>query len=411
MKEYIYIIKILLNKRYYNKYYRYINLSYIKKNISLELYKIYYSLKVLHESSTTEIFSTDDLILQHLTLYPPSLDDVSATLFQKVADSAPDEGAVTNYLNSLMSYEIAASVMDASQAVLEGRGDLSKVRELLSRDEEIDVVSQHTLGLSILNEENIDYGKGITWPIVSLNRSIGPLRSGNFGIVFARPETGKTTFIAQCLGCWATQCERPLLLFNNEQPNKEVELRIVQSFFGITTKQLLANAKYYFEKFIEATGNRITVVDAVSFSTREIEKWLVEVNPEVIVFDQLDKVHGFKSDEQRKDLEYKAIYQWARELSKRFGPTIGICQAGATGEGKRYLDMDDMDGSKTAKQGEADWILGIGCERGSSRDIVRGLSICKNKLPGDEHTLPALRHGKFDVLIDPEKGQYCDTEI
>jgi hypothetical protein len=36
------------------------------------------------------------------------------------------------------------------------------------------------------------------------------------------------------------------------------------------------------------------------------------------------------------------------------------------------------------------------------------MNISKNKLMGDAKTDPKLRHGKFEVLIDPERARYKD---
>ena len=104
----------------------------------------------------------------------------------------------------------------------------------------------------------------------------------------------------------------------------------------------------------------------------------------------------------------KELYQWAREIAKKYGPVIGVSQASASGEGKMYLDMGDIDGSKTGKPGEADWILGIGATHQEGFEYVRHLHLSKNKLSGDEDTDPNLRHGKQDVLIDPQIARYRD---
>ncbi len=87
---------------------------------------------------------------------------------------------------------------------------------------------------------------------------------------------------------------------------------------------------------------------------------------------------------------------------------IGVCQAGGTGENKRYLEMNDIDSSMTAKQGEADWILGIGKVNDAGYERMRYFSICKNKLPGGDETEPALRHGKMEMLINEETARYED---
>ena len=70
--------------------------------------------------------------------------------------------------------------------------------------------------------------------------------------------------------------------------------------------------------------------------------------------------------------------------------------------------MDDVNESKTAKQGEADWILGIGKSHQEGMEGVRHLHLSKNKLLGDIGTKPELRHGKCDVIIKPELARYMD---
>jgi hypothetical protein len=71
--------------------------------------------------------------------------------------------------------------------------------------------------------------------------------------------------------------------------------------------------------------------------------------------------------------------------------------------------MDDVDSSKTAKQGEADWILGIGKESDNTSN-ARYFNISKNKLIGDKDTLPDLRHGNQAVLIQPDVARYKDIK-
>jgi hypothetical protein len=75
----------------------------------------------------------------------------------------------------------------------------------------------------------------------------------------------------------------------------------------------------------------------------------------------------------------------------------------------KYLNMGNVANAKTAKQAEADWILGIGLSY-EDHPHVRGLSVCKNKLLGGEESVAKMRHAKFDVLIEPEIGRYIDME-
>jgi replicative DNA helicase len=235
---------------------------------------------------------------------------------------------------------------------------------------------------------------------------LGPLRIGDFGFLFARPESGKTTILASEVSFMANQTVRPIIWFNNEQPGEVVKSRIYQAYFGITAHELFSKRELYQSRYLEELSGRIKVYDSGSIHRRDVERVCTQFNPSLIVFDQIDKLKGFDND--RYDLEMKEIYQWARELSKKFGPVIGVCQAGGTAEGKKWLTMDDVDSSKTSKQGEADWILGIGKSNQEGMESVRHLHLCKNKLIGGELTIPELRHGKTEVLIKPEIARFED---
>jgi hypothetical protein len=70
--------------------------------------------------------------------------------------------------------------------------------------------------------------------------------------------------------------------------------------------------------------------------------------------------------------------------------------------------MNNVANAKTSKQAEADWILGIGKLNDPGWDSVRFLHLSKNKLLGDEDTIPEQRHGRREVLIDPTIARYKD---
>jgi replicative DNA helicase len=234
---------------------------------------------------------------------------------------------------------------------------------------------------------------------------LGSLRKGDFGFVFARPETGKTTFLASEVSFMAMQAVGPIVHFNNEEQGNKVMLRYYQAALGLDWHQLRADLKGNREKFHEITKSNIRLYDHPSIHRRDVERVCEELNPSLIIFDQLDKIRGFDAD--RQDLVFGKIYQWARELAKTYGPVLAVSQASATGEGKRWLTMDDVDGSKTAKAAEADFIVGIGKTHAEEDEYTRYLHAIKNKLQGDEDSIPDLRHGRISVTIKPEIARYC----
>lgn len=252
---------------------------------------------------------------------------------------------------------------------------------------------------------------GLRWRLKTLNKMLGSLRLGDFGFVFARPETGKTTFLASEVTFMSEQIPEGscVLWINNEEQSEKVIIRCIQSVTEAELPQLYSNIAGYNSLYHQRTRGRIKIIRGLSIiHKRQVESWCKKYNPALIIFDQLDKIVGFDSD--REDLKLGAIYQWARELAKQYAPVIAICQADASGEGVKWLTMANVANAKTAKQAEADWILGIGKVNDPGFDAVRFLHLSKNKLMGDEDTDPKLRHGNREVLIDPIVARYKDIE-
>lgn len=216
--------------------------------------------------------------------------------------------------------------------------------------------------------------------------------------------TGKTTFLASEVTYMAEQAQTPVVWFNNEEQGNKVMVRCYQATLGLNLTELFSDIDKNTENYYNKIRGRLKIYDAGTIHRKQVEDVCKQLNPSLIIFDQIDKIKGWKED--RHDLVMKDIYQWARELAKTYGPVIGVCQAGGSGEGKKFLTMDDVDSSKTAKQGEADWILGIGKSHNDGEEFVRYLHLSKNKLSGDEDTIPDLRHGKESVIIRPDIARY-----
>lgn len=311
---------------------------------------------------------------------------------------------------SLSKRERLTALAVAAYEAAEGRGDADTVRKLAENFSNVKQESQSETKFVTDDLEEI-YAKtvkeqGLRWRLKSLNQSLGSLRQGDFGFVFARPETGKTTFLASECTHMASQATGPVLWFNNEEQGEKVMLRCYQAALGAPLEQLFSSIGGAKEEFQRITGGRLKIVDQAVLNRREVEDIVGSCKPSLVVFDQIDKLGGFKAD--RDDLVLGAIYQWARELAKQYCPVIGVCQADGTAEGVKWLTMAHVANAKTSKQAEADWILGIGRSNDAGYEMVRHFNISKNKLVGDEDTVPDRRHDKWDVLIEPGVARYKD---
>jgi replicative DNA helicase len=250
-----------------------------------------------------------------------------------------------------------------------------------------------------------------------LNRSLGPLRTGNFIIVAARVEVGKTTFLASEVSYLAQQLpkDRPVIWVNNEEESSVVFFRIVQAALGITSKEIIGDTTGCMVRYkdrMHGDENKIRVLKDTN-TKKNLETLFKEVNPGLIVFDQLDKVDGFRRSEDREDVILGRIYKWARELARTYGPVIAASQLSASAVEMKdppFIGMDALRGSKTDKPGEADAVVTIGKfkdPKTPEEELVRTINVPKNKLPGGgSKSVETERHGQYLVTIDPMRARF-----
>lgn len=375
-----------------------------------EVLRLFNTLNILHEKDHEGVRSVADLGTVFLTAYPNAKPELLDSLLTQVEEAEGSEVLVGEYLASIEQRVGASKAAFALLDIAEGKASVENLegilRPLLERQVAIKEDVDKFVTDDIEELYNATVGKGgLRWRLKSLNRSLGPLRKGDFGFIFARPETGKTTFLASEVTFMATQTEQPILWINNEEQGEKVLLRCYEASLGSPLETILASRKRAREAFYDRTGRRIRLLDDFGVSRGDIERLCRILQPALIVVDQLDKVKGFDGD--REDLRMGSIYQWAREISKQYAPVIGVSQSDGSGEGVKYLNMGNVANAKTSKQAEADWILGIGVDF-NDHPQLRGFSICKNKLIGGEESVAKMRHGKFDVLIEPEIARYKD---
>jgi len=399
------LLNILVNLQVYNKYRQYIELKDDK-----ELSTLYSFLDKLVDSFQR------DLTFEEYSLYVLSNIQKDVEIYKailaEIAKVDVQEDMATELLEQFRNRNLAHTIALIAIDVTEGRKEFLELSQAISNSTDIPIVhgeqSFVTDDLEELYTEHVQK-HGLRWRLHSLNRILGSLRKGDFGFIFARPETGKTTFLASEMTYFASQLgeeEGPILWFNNEEDGKKVQLRVFQATLGVTLEDLFSNKVKSNEEYHRITKGKLKLIDNASISKTMVEKYCRDNNPSAVIFDQLDKIKGFIGD--REDLRLGSIYQWAREIAKTYCPVIAVSQADGSGEGKKWLTMENVSNAKTAKQAEADWILGIGATHQEGFEFIRHLHASKNKLTGDLDSEPAMRHGKIDVIIEPEIARYSD---
>ena len=392
------LIKELLNIENYNKYRDFIKIKEDDKELN-KLYDVLDSLIKEYDRS----LSFEEYKLTTITKYPELSHEIEQIEQSSIGKDILED-QIKNLVNRSLAYDLALEAI----AVSEGNKNFDVIIDFYNKFENKPAIKETefvTDNLEELYNETV-LSPGLRWRLKSLNKMLGSLRKGDFGFIFARPETGKTTFLASEITYFAEQTNSPILWFNNEEQGNKVKLRSFQASLGKTLTELFIDRSKSSKEYNKLTKGNLKIYDSASINKRQIEHICRELQPACIVIDQIDKIKGFNGD--RKDLVLTAIYEWARELAKTYCPVIGICQADVSGEGKKWLTMENVAESKTGKQGEADFILGIGKTHDLNLEFLRYLHLSKNKLSGDADTDPTMRHGRVEVFIRPEIARYED---
>lgn len=407
------IVKLFLNYPLWQKYGDLLQVNDFPKELQ-PLVRLLYARHDLNEEGLS--YSVADLANMFFASNPSNREYMEGVFNQIEKDDSKPETTlelIEGIRVRTALQELSMKAYDASQ----GKGNVEDVvaffDKLKKSETEVkeDEFSFVTTDLGELLDGAVSK-VGLRWRLNLLNRSLGSLRKGDFGFLFARPETGKTTLLASEVTFMASQAVEqalgPVAWFNNEEQGSKVMLRCIQAFFGVELIELMRNRKEYERRFKDILGDKFLLLDQAQISQKMVEKVCERYKPSLIVFDQIDKIQTPAND--REDLRLGSIYQWARELAKHYAPVIGVSQADGSGEGQKWLTMANVANAKTSKQAEADWILGVGKVNDAGYDAIRYLHASKNKLMGDEDSDPTLRHMRKECIIDAHLARYRDID-
>lgn len=367
----------------------------------------------------------------------PNMKDEGFALYSAIIDKAMEDVSL-ELEAGLMERLVAADTATRITSLLEkwNNGDeIDLYRELRNNVERFEQqVDRKVKNPQVLDpiedllkaEEN---DTGLHWRLPCLNRHIKPIRGGDFIIVAARPDKGKTTFCASELTHMAAQIDtvypgenRSILWFNNEGPGNKIVMRNFQAALGATTEELVALSNTpssdprwktkVREDYAAALGGRpgvLRVFDIHDMWNHEVEDIMKTHNPGVVLFDMVDNIKfggETNNNGQRTDQLLEAMYQWARLMGvKHDCGVIATSQISADGDGVSYPTLPQLKDSKTGKQGAADVIITIGALNDPVLENSRYIGCTKNK---------KVRTGKKgspqqEVFFDSQRGRYKES--
>ena len=337
----------------------------------------------------------------------PALPDSSRKRVQEMVEQlvAPKESDElhTDIVNNLWLRDKARQIGEKALDIFTGDsdefGELKKLIESVD-DGRIGDKTTYTVVDKDLNELLTEVAGDNDFPFTFnlINENIKGLDRGNLGILFARPEVGKTTFCCFLASSYIRQGFH-VVYWANEEPAARIKLRIIQSYFGLTKEEMVAQRFELLEVYKKEIEPYLTIMDSVGTSIEEVDEYAKLNKPDIMFCDQLDKFR-IKGEYNRGDERLKETYVSAREIAKRNTCLVwAVSQASYDAHDRQFIDYAMLDNSKTGKAGEADIIIGIG-KTGSSEvdNVVRHICISKNKING--------WHGMINAQIHIARGVY-----
>lgn len=267
----------------------------------------------------------------------------------------------------------------------------------------------------LLNEISEDKGIKLNH-IALLRENITGLQGGALIAIAARPDKGKTSFIAALVTAVAAQCveffgvDRPILWLNNEGSGKRIIPRLYQAALqkDLTEIIQLSNSGELGAAYCKAIGapqNYIRVKDMHGASLAQVEQVIEAMNPCMVVHDMAAnyRTSGVQGGNKTDALEL--TWQSLRELAVQHDHiAAATIQISAEGGNMLYPPYSALKDSKTGVQGAADIVLMLGSLDNPDAQNLRGLSTPKNKfsMPGKQSYVQG------EVWFDASKCAYSD---
>lgn len=314
-------------------------------------------------------------------------------------------------LNDLVERSCAIKTMAASSAIVSNQKTggwaeateeaLQEYHELVAQANRPDQLQDCDMSF----EEAMTFratDSGIAWPLSILTKCIGGVEP-SLGLVIARPDTGKTSFILNCLAYFAAQLrgtKEQMLYCGNEEGIIGLKARMGVSLLGVTTEWAEQNPRDFGKQVEQRNGGCVRFHGGVK-NTRDVETLVKRYNPVVTILDQLPKFF-IPGNKVEGPAGVAQVYGWFRDKAKEHNTMmLGVAQAGATGHNKQWLTDMDINASKTDVPGELDFGIGIGMLHEQGMELQRFINIFKNKQKYG-------RKGRDDVLFYAEKCRYKD---
>jgi len=409
------ILRLLKSREMYDRLHRAVPMDAIESNTAqvLKDFGAYFKANPEAKEINADTFRTF-FALQHPRMKPEHTAIFAAIIKEAQKSAAP--GTEAGILERLVSLTTAAKLQSLVEQFNEGEADLTASLRIINDRHESWMMRQKVHPKvrdrieDILEAEQND--TGFHWRLNCLNACMRPLWEGDFIIVAARVDSGKSSFFASELSFMAPQVDqlypgqdRTIIVLNNEGPGKKLKHRYYNASMGMTTDELVELSKKggIYEEFLKTQGGRevFYVFNVHDYTMSQLEDIVKDLNPAIVVVDMLDNVQmdqAAANGGTRTDQLLEAMYQRARIWAVKYNcAVIATSQLSGEADGDMFPKLSHLANSKTGKAGAADAVVMLGRSSNADLQNARWISTPKNKKRRDGGPQDPRKEAFFDA--------------
>ncbi len=286
--------------------------------------------------------------------------------------------------------------------------DVTVLRDILTKYEEKEQLiflenDKEAITADNVDLEVLDKNQGIPFFLPSLQRELGGIIQGQFIIVSADSNTGKSAFvISQAVHAFQHGLSGPILYFNSEGTPGDIYARFWSNLYRDSiiegTEEIVRQRNDIRDMFKQTYDiNKLVVFQTYGKSIAYVRAKLKKYKPSLVIIDMLDTLADVEDP-----ITLKKLYDNIRGLSLEYCAIIGTTQSGNTeyfekdtGKfvTKRFLTDKDVLGCK-AKSAAAETVLAIG--KDANNPMLRFITTPKTKR-GQPTTVTCQIETKFSL--------------
>lgn len=276
--------------------------------------------------------------------------------------------SVINHFKELdVKEKILANIQDSHNFSL---NEIKNILEEYEQEPEIDEDDEDEL----YDPEHFlavtDRSGGLKWRLHCLEKSLKGLVKGDFGVIAAPVNAGKSSLlISECVNFAGQLTEGCVLFFTTEQSREQVLKRIWARVLNCSADGLTQSKEQTIQylKYMNGDKKRIRVFDGNGLYIHHLRQKIAKYKPKLVIIDMLDHI-GLKGSSEMADWRaLQKLYHGIRMLAREC-PILGSSQCSADTEGtvegqewyQHYIPLRKLEGSKRGKQGAVDFLITLG---------------------------------------------------